>query len=253
MKNDSVKKVVQYFEDRADTYYKEGYLDETTERFYFETRKQIIHDMIEDFHGHILDIGAGPGVMSLPLMERPDTSLTVVEISMEMLKIIERQMQSQSDSFSQRIRLIHGDILEQHFESDSFDLIICAGILAHLSNLDLLFQKLVRWLKPGGQCIVQITNASHIAGFLQVHLANVRNLYDYTLNHTPHHKVNRLFRKYNLRVLKQRHYHLRFPGMRLFGRRLLRIIEKQVYRLCRHTWLRFLGQDIIYLVTKSGS
>jgi len=247
------KKVEHFFQKHADQYFREGYVEESTERFYFETRKRIIRDFIGKTRGSILDIGAGPGVMSLPMLDDSDSQLTVVDVSEEMLNLIEKQMAHGGVKRKKNIKLVHGDILDQEFDEHSFDIIICAGILAHISSIDLLFSKTARWLKPDGKYVIQMTNASNPAGFLQIFLANFRNIYNYKLNYTTKRTIEHGFIKHGLTIIKERRYHLRLPGMKRLGRTCLIPIEKMIYTFCRIKWLRFMGQDIIYLVTKRSN
>ena len=244
------KKAEDYFEKHAEKYFREGYLEASTERFYFETRRRIVRRMIGDPGQSVMDMGAGPGIMSLPLLDFPRTRITVVDISREMLLIVEKQLAGFAEDIRKRVSLVHGDVLRQEFPPGSFDVIICAGLLAHVPDIEDLLNRIAGWLKPGGRCIIQITNASHPAGFLQVFLANIRNIYDYRLNHTRIGRIRRLIRRSGLEVLEEARYHLRLPGMRKLGRAFLARFEKCVLSLCGKPGLAFLGQDVILMAVK---
>ena len=244
--------VEEYFDKNANDYFREGYLADSTERFYFETRKRIITGFIGDTRGNMLDIGAGPGIMSLPLVDNMNSKLTIVDIAEEMLNLIKRQLVQEDNPYRDNIALISGDILRQEFERNTFDLIICAGILAHLPDIELFIEKVSDWLKYSGKCVVQITNSSNIAGFTQVALVNLRNKYNYRVNHTRRRHIEHLFRKHGLSITARRSYHFRLPLMRRLGPAILQRIEQSIYRLCRHESLAFLGQDYIYLLTKDN-
>jgi ubiquinone/menaquinone biosynthesis C-methylase UbiE len=246
------KKAEDYFEKHAEKYFREGYLEASTERFYFETRRRIVRRMIGDPGKSVLDMGAGPGIMSLPLLDSPGTRLTVVDISREMLLLVEKQLSGFPGDVRKRVSLVHGDVFEQEFPTGSFDVIICAGLLAHVPRVGDLLDRIAGWLKPGGRCIIQITNASHPAGFLQVFLANLRNIYDYRLNHTRAGKIRRSIRKSGLEIREEARYHLRLPGMRKLGRAFLARFEQGVFTLCGKPGLAFLGQDVIFMAEKKA-
>jgi 2-polyprenyl-3-methyl-5-hydroxy-6-metoxy-1,4-benzoquinol methylase len=240
----------RYFEDNADRYFEESYVSDSTERFYFENRRRLVNEFIGPAQGRILDIGAGPGILSLPLLERPGSTLVVVDISERMLAIVRDQIDRLCPLHRDAVTLLREDILKVDFPVNSFDCILCIGVLAHVSDVTQLIRKIASWMTESGKAVIQITDSAHPAGFLQVFRANSRNIYQYRINHTRSLRMVKAFKASGLVVTKKRRYHLRLPGMRKLGPSLLTRIEKAVDALCAIPLFSFLGQDVIYQVVR---
>lgn len=101
-----------------------------------------------------LEIGPGPGYVGLEwLKATQDTSLTGLEISMEMIKVATRN--AAEYGFENRVNYIHGNATEQFpFENDTFDAVFSYSSLHEWENPGNVFNEIHRVLKPGGRFLI---------------------------------------------------------------------------------------------------
>jgi len=105
----------------------------------------------------ILDIGAGTGLLSALLLQRyPDASLTLLDISDQMLKVAHERFSGNPD-----VRYVTGDYSTGDLGSQ-YDLVCSALSIHHLLHEDkhALFQRVYDALNPGGVFV----NADQAAG-----------------------------------------------------------------------------------------
>jgi tRNA (cmo5U34)-methyltransferase len=99
----------------------------------------------------ILDVGCGAGNYTLKLLHKiPKANVTLVDLSEPMLQRAEERI---APATGGAVQAIQSDIRECDFEEASFDVVMAAAVLHHLRSDDeweQVFQKLYRWLKPGG-------------------------------------------------------------------------------------------------------
>jgi len=105
----------------------------------------------------ILDIGAGTGLLSALLLQRyPDASLTLLDISDEMLRVARQRFLKNS-----KVRYITGDYVTTGLDG-RYDLICSALSIHHLNDKDKeqLYHRIYAALNPGGVLV----NADQAAG-----------------------------------------------------------------------------------------
>jgi tRNA (cmo5U34)-methyltransferase len=105
----------------------------------------------------ILDIGAGTGLLSALLLQRyPDASLTLLDISDQMLKVAHKRFSGNPD-----VRYITGDYSTGDLRG-SYDVVCSALSIHHLLHDDkqTLFRRIYDALNPGGVFV----NADQAAG-----------------------------------------------------------------------------------------
>lgn len=99
----------------------------------------------------MLDIGCGAGNFTLKVLERlPNLDCTLVDLSANMLARANARVASATTGL---VSTIQEDIRSVDLAEDSFDVIVAAAVFHHLrdgSEWRALFQKLYRWLRPGG-------------------------------------------------------------------------------------------------------
>jgi ubiquinone/menaquinone biosynthesis C-methylase UbiE len=91
----------------------------------------------------ILELGCGTGKNTVWLAEKCQI-LTAADFSAEMMAIAQQKVSSSGISFKQ------ADITYA-WDFPKADLITCSLILEHIENLDFIFEKATKTLKPGGQ------------------------------------------------------------------------------------------------------
>ncbi len=98
--------------------------------------------------GSILDVGAGPGYLSIEIVKRaPGIRLVGIDSSKAMARIA--QTNAEREGLSDRIRLVKCDGARLRFEDDSYDLVISTGSLHAWKNPELVINECFRVLKPG--------------------------------------------------------------------------------------------------------
>lgn len=118
-------------------------------------RKKRIIDMIDNDQGKVLDIGCGPAVLTLELLNKGfevwgmDLSEEVIE---EACKKIGKTELSSSAHFTV------GNIESLDFADEYFDMVICAGVFSYLDDVTQAIKEIYRVLKPGGIAIITVPN-----------------------------------------------------------------------------------------------
>src|ERR1700746_976928 len=102
---------------------------------------------------HILDIPSGTGAMSIPLLERTD-KLSLLDISSNMIAIAKKNI---PEKYVDKTDAVNADFFELDLPKNSYDLIICLGLLAHVNSPEQLINKIAGLLKPGGLLVLQNT------------------------------------------------------------------------------------------------
>jgi tRNA (cmo5U34)-methyltransferase len=134
----------------------------------------------------LLDLGAGTGRFSKQVLERfPDAHLTLVDFSDHMLAGTSKSMGMYNGRFNTLTADIFSDSLD--FEPASFDCIVSTFAIHHGRSVAVyanLYQKIYRWLKPGG-CFLC---CDHVAGGNDYLTAmNLASWYTFISSKLPEH------------------------------------------------------------------
>lgn len=97
----------------------------------------------------ILDVGAGTGRISLSLASAGGL-VTALDVSAKMLDILKKK--------NKKIEIMVADAENLPFSDSSFDLVVAAFLIVHLSDLKIFFSEAHRVLKDGGRFIVTNIN-----------------------------------------------------------------------------------------------
>ena len=117
--------------------------------------KQILKDMPKD--AKIADIGAGTGRISNYLSMNGFTNVVSVDYSLASIKMIKQNSNN---------LCVWGNILSLPLESNSFDFVICTGVIHHTPAPRLAFSECTRIVKPGGKFYVRLRNIHSPYGYL---------------------------------------------------------------------------------------
>ena len=112
----------------------------------------------------VVDIGGGAGQQALPLA-RTGYEVTILDPSPAMLREARRNLASEGEEVRRRVSLVEGEG-ERAVEilgSESFDAVLCQGVLMYLEDPRPMIQALAGVARPGGLISMLAKNASALA------------------------------------------------------------------------------------------
>ncbi len=92
----------------------------------------------------ILDAGCGPGLYSI--LSAENNEVTALDLSKDALKIAQKE----AEKAGVKISFKEGDVRKLPFDDNSFDIIISAGVMEHLPDIEKAISEASRVLKTGG-------------------------------------------------------------------------------------------------------
>jgi 2-polyprenyl-3-methyl-5-hydroxy-6-metoxy-1,4-benzoquinol methylase len=128
--------------------------------YHVRVRVETVGEFLDQLKfGRILDIGCGDGSISLPLLTR-ENRLTLLDMSDGMLARAQSRI---PPNLSARVEIMKSDFMNARLEVNSYDLIICLGVLAYVNPAQPFLAKVASLLKPGGRLILEWTDSHHFA------------------------------------------------------------------------------------------
>jgi ubiquinone/menaquinone biosynthesis C-methylase UbiE len=171
-------------------------------------RARLVAELLADLHGaRVLDLGCGDGSVSLPLRVAGN-DVTLVDFSEKMLR---RATRAATSTAWGKAEYVQADVLDWEPEG-VYEAVLCIGLLAHVSSPDRLLKRAATATRPGGHCILQITDGGHPLGWLLSRYARIRQREGYRLNELTRQKLVALAARYGLMPLESRRYGLLLPG-----------------------------------------
>lgn len=199
----------------------------------------------------VLDIGCGDGSISLPMLSRCK-QLTLLDISKSMLSLASKRIPSERIP---DVNLIEGDFISSNLEPQSYDLIFCIGVLAHVDSPAAVIAKVARLAKPGALVVLEFTDSFHFWGIPVVLYQKILKLLrpePYKLNRLRKKQVLDMCQENGLGISELYRYGLPPLGSHKF------ISQKEMYSLTRHLFgpsnqnrKRWMGNQFIYRLKKA--
>jgi len=121
-------------------------------------RSETVRSIVETFsYDNVLDIGCGDGSISLPLL-REGVHLTLLDFSASMVAIAKSRIPA---AFHGNVAIRNADFMASSFPSNSYDLVLCLGLLAHVDSPEDFIAKAIDTVRPGGRIIIEFTDSHH--------------------------------------------------------------------------------------------
>ncbi|MGD2111132.1 MAG: class I SAM-dependent methyltransferase [Phycisphaerae bacterium] len=138
--------------DIDDYYRRSGFLI----RFVEQRRLACIRKMVAACPGdRILEVGCGGGHV---LQLFPDSELTGVDVSGEMLRKARRNLEGY------RVVLLKGELDELDLPAGSFDRVVCSEVLEHVVDPAEMLRQIDRVLRPRGRAVMTFPNDRLVNG-----------------------------------------------------------------------------------------
>src|SRR5689334_6159122 len=108
--------------------YSRRYEEQSPGGYAFRIRKQRLLELLEGCSGRVLDVGCGPGVLVPDLLQR-GFEFWGVDAALKMI-----QECHQSFGENPKARFSVGNAVSIEFPAESFDVVICAGVIDHIRD-----------------------------------------------------------------------------------------------------------------------
>lgn len=103
----------------------------------------------------ILDAGCGTAFNAVLLAK---LGLNVDGVDFSSFAIEQGCRHAEANGVAGRVRLRHGDLTALDIPSNSYDAVLCLGVLMHIPDLESAIDELVRVVKPGGMLLIGESN-----------------------------------------------------------------------------------------------
>jgi ubiquinone/menaquinone biosynthesis C-methylase UbiE len=148
---DNASRIKQAFEQP------QWYLQKTA--YNITIRVETVREFVAGCPEAVLDIGCGDGSLSRGLLNGHNR-LTLLDQSQTMLGLARSRI---PEGWCGRIQSVNANFMEAELERQSFDLILCVGVLAYVEverRRDFI-ERIKSLLKPGGSLIIECTDGPH--------------------------------------------------------------------------------------------
>ena len=130
--------------------HKRTQLDSYTSKPITRTRLIAVTDWADDLRGaHILEAGCGAGRFTEILVE---TGATVFSFDVSSAVDANRE----TNCSAKNLNLFQADIFHIPLPERSFDKVLCLGVLQHTPDPERAFNSLARYVRPGGELVIDI-------------------------------------------------------------------------------------------------
>jgi len=122
-------------------------------------RERMACDMLGELRGlMVLDAGCGDGSVSRSFLAH--NHVAFLDVSSHMLDEAAKAIPAE---YASNAELIHANLLDAKFHTQ-FDVVVCLGVLAYIEDTERAIALLAGLLKPGGRCLLQITDTETALG-----------------------------------------------------------------------------------------
>lgn len=160
------KSIRKYFSEKTE-YWKTIYCDnpDNSRDFWWiqlNRRKNAVFEILDTYSAKasasVLEVGCGPGGMTESILNR---LLDVFCLDISMPMIIKTKKMSEK-YVPGGVPCFQGEIDDLPFTNNTFDVVICVGVLEYLESDDRAVKELSRVVKPGGIVIISLPNIMRV-------------------------------------------------------------------------------------------
>ena len=126
------------------------------EKFYDLAFDEIVRILKPRDNSTLLDAGCGPCNYTIRLAKSGKFNITAADISESALKLAEQKLRS--NDLHRIINLRQENITALSFPDESFDYVLCWGVLMHIPDIEKAISELSRVLKKGGLLVISEVN-----------------------------------------------------------------------------------------------
>lgn len=135
--------------------WKKNYRTAENNKFYIKVFKHLKTSLKIPENARFLDVGCGTGAQSIRLA---NLGFNVVGIDISNDVIIEAKENAFKLNLQDKIHFQQDSLLELSFPDETFDYILCWGVLMHIPEVEKAISELDRVLKKGGNLIISENN-----------------------------------------------------------------------------------------------
>lgn len=213
-----------------------------------ETVQEFVHSVAPET---VLDIGCGDGSISIPLLHSIKR-LTLLDISTNMLSMARNSI---PDAYSDRVSLVNSALIDAQLPENSFDLVLCLGVMAHVDSPAALIAEIARLVRPQGSIVLEFTDSRHFWGLPVVAYHRALKLLrpaPYELNRLDRNTVDGLLRPHGLQKIGVYRYGLPPIGAGMFlGQQQRYDLTRYIFGPANRNRNGWLGNEYIYHLRKS--
>lgn len=148
----------QFFDRRADDYYDSNYEQPSNRHAYnLALRREICLQLLPRIDGSILDLGCGPGAMTIPLM-RAGARVISTDLSADMIADTTRRVRTLGLEPAVAI----ADAVALPFATASFNAVVTLGVLEYVREIRAAMTEIARVLELGGVLIATMSLPRHV-------------------------------------------------------------------------------------------
>jgi len=216
-----------------------------------QIRQETVASFIKnlDFHS-VLDMPCGTGTISLPMLDKC-TNITLIDISANMVNLAKKNI---PENKKQKALFINDDFFKLDIPNNSYDMVLCLGLLAHVNSPEQLLKRLSQVISPGGYLIIQNTDSKHFYSHLIRFYLGLKNLIKrerYKLNKVSGIFVEETMLNNNFEVLQKFRYNQSFLGFsNLFSNKKKYELTRRFFGTVENNKHANWGSDVTYLLKK---
>lgn len=155
--------IKEFFDEDSQRYLTARYpsLPTNCDEYSYLVRKRNVLDMLDRIgrRGRILDIGCGPAVYTRDLVER-GWNVCGMDLSTGMLQAAAKATNTLAGT---PVKFTTGHAEHLPYRDESFDTVLCIGVVSYVTDVPTLLRDVKRILKPGGEAIFQISNSLSVS------------------------------------------------------------------------------------------